>query len=231
MNDTTWIYVLRDTADRIRYVGKTINPIGRRGDHRRTYPRWTFDLVQEVPRGQGVRAERELIRALRLRGVALENRNGGGCGGHHYVFTDEDRKKIGQGVRRAVRNMDEMERRIKLGSGRRGKPPWNKGRTDVYSSATLCKMAMPKTLEHRQKISQAKKGGTPWNKGLRGVQTPWNKGLQGVQVPWNKGLRGIKGKKHTLEARAKMSAIRKAWWIERKENGLGEEVKKDGTRL
>lgn len=68
------------------------------------------------------------------------------------------------------------------------------------------------------------KGHVPWNKGIKwprmnGKNHPmygthpvaWNKGLKGVQIAWNKGKKCpqisaiLKGKKHTEEAKKKMS--------------------------
>ena len=78
--ETTWIYVLRDSSDAIRYVGKTAQPLVRRHHWQKERPGWRFELSHEVPRGQGVRAEKELIRALRAKGFALVNMNAGGAG-------------------------------------------------------------------------------------------------------------------------------------------------------
>lgn len=82
------------------------------------------------------------------------------------------------------------ETREKIGQSNRGRIPWNKGKTDVFSEEAL------------EKMRQANIGRIPWSKGKTGVfseetlekmrkakenYVPWNKGVKG-STPWNKGL-------------------------------------------
>lgn len=52
----------------------------------------------------------------------------------------------------------------KIKESNKGKPPWNKGKTQIYSEETL------------EKMKKAKENYIPWNKGIRGI-IPWNRGL------------------------------------------------------
>jgi hypothetical protein len=56
-------------------------------------------------------------------------------------------------------------------SNLKGKTPWNKGKTGIYSQEQL------------DKWSSERKGNEPWNKGLTGVQDAWNKGIEMGPMP------------------------------------------------
>jgi len=70
-----------------------------------------------------------------------------------------------------------------MSDSKKGKTPWNKGKTEIYSEETL------------KKISESGKGRTPWNKGKtdhlsKESLDKISKSKKG-QIPWNKGKTGI----------------------------------------
>lgn len=84
--------------------------------------------------------------------------------------SEETRRKMseahkGQGVGREM--PDEVKR--KIAESQKGKVPWNKGKTGVYSEETLFRMSRQGSSpseESRQKMSDSHKGQVPWNKGI-----------------------------------------------------------------
>lgn len=95
------------------------------------------------------------------------------------------------------------ESREKMSKSHRGRDPWNKGKTGIYSDETRKKISASLTgrksipltqyqkdcisMVHKNKIvsEETKKKLSDSHKG----QIAWNKGLKGAQVAWNKGLK------------------------------------------
>jgi NUMOD3 motif/HNH endonuclease len=96
---------------------------------------------------------------------------------------------------------------------RKGKPPWNKGKSCSSETREKISAAQRGRLrgkhhsmsgETRAKLSAANRGQVPWNKGKTGIYSPGRLAQLSRQVPWNKG-------KHlSPEYRAKISAGMKA---------------------
>lgn len=75
-----------------------------------------------------------------------------------------------------------VESKQKMSNIRKGKTPWNKGKTDCYSE------------EVKKKMSKAHKGQVAWNKCLKGKQTAWNKGIPQSEEAKTKNSEAHKGK-------------------------------------
>lgn len=95
------------------------------------------------------------------------------------------------------------ESRKKISDAHKGKEPWNKGKTDVYSEETKFKMGERNkgntyaagnkhSEETKAKMSEDRIGVEPWNKGKIGIYS--EESLKRMsdnskgQVAWNKGL-------------------------------------------
>ncbi len=101
-----------------------------------------------------------------------------------------------------------------ISESHKGKEPWNKGKTGVYSEETLKQMSdsnkgrkawnegISPSDEVREKIANSLKGNIPWNKGTKGAMVAWNKGISPSEETrqkqsashkgkpaWNKGLK------------------------------------------
>ena len=106
--------------------------------------------------------------------------------------SEETRKKISEGNKRRILS---EEVRKRMGSNR-GKPPWNKGKTEIYSEETIKKMSefhKGKKLseEHRRKIGESGKRENLSEETLR------------------KMSESQKGKKHSEETKRKISELKK----------------------
>lgn len=107
------------------------------------------------------------------------------------------------------------EQRRKLSEAYKGQVAWNKGLTNAdkrVQKYSLKVKGQSRTAEQRKKISEATKKAMADSKIRAKISeakkgsTPWNKGKKGLQVSH------MKGKKHTSEARLKMSeALIKRW--------------------
>lgn len=105
------IYCLKDLDEKIKYVGQTINPIGRRSSHKREKPPHTFHVLYEnLEREQAKNLEIHLISKFETYGNGW-NLSPGGEG-----FEDYSRKGIG-GVPK-------------------GTTPWNKNVKNAFSKET-----------------------------------------------------------------------------------------------
>lgn len=71
------------------------------------------------------------------------------------------------------------ETKQKIKQSNRGKVPWNKGKTNVYSIETLEKMK--KAKENYVPLTKWVKGNTPWNKGLTAISDERVKSYQQKQ--------------------------------------------------
>lgn len=102
----------------------------------------------------------------------------------------------------------------------KGKSPWNKGRTGVFSEEYLEGLKQRKTgnsyhLGHKctdeakQKMREKKIGYIPWNKGKKlGPNPAHSERLKG-SIPWNKG---VKTGKHSLDHIRKNKESNSEWW-------------------
>lgn len=129
------------------------------------------------------------------------------------------------------------EAKKKISESAKGRKPWNKDKTDVYSEETLKKMGEKHlgnnyrtgknhSEETKQKISEAHLGVDTWNKGKTGVyseetlkkmsenskgQVAWNKGKKCPQLSGDKsGAKKLKGKTWIVD-----KETGKRIWIER----------------
>jgi hypothetical protein len=104
-------------------------------------------------------------------------------GSHH---SENSKQKISKNNARCNKGKklspDQAE---KLHAGRRGKPPWNKGKTGIYSAETL------------KAMSDGHKDKPTWNKGKK-MDKAWHE----------KSGRSFRGHKHSPETIAKMSEDR-----------------------
>jgi len=66
------------------------------------------------------------------------------------------------------------ETRRKISKTLKGRIPWNKGKTGIYSEETI------------RNISETQKGRIPWNKNKKDSQIAWNKGKRFSQIVGNK---------------------------------------------
>lgn len=76
---------------------------------------------------------------------------------------------------------------------KKGKIPWNKGKTNVYSEEVL------------QKMSQNNIGHKPWNKNTKGICKPNSTSFEKGIEPWNKNKKNV----YSDETRLKMSLAKK----------------------
>ena len=126
------------------------------------------------------------IAEYRKRGLARYNIADGGKGGSKPM-SEEAKKKISNTIKGRHQDKEWVEKRFasrkgykhseetrkKLSEARKGKSPWNKGKTGIYSDETLDKMRknnkgnLGKSFsdEHKRKISEALKGKNTWCKG------------------------------------------------------------------
>jgi len=130
-----------------------------------------------------------------------------------YLNSPETRKKISEA------KMGHPQSNTGRTHFKKGRVPWHKGKTGVYSKETLKKMSEAKrgrklSEEHKRKISEANKGKIPWIKGKhlsRETKEKLSKALKGRPSP-------MKGKSYTKEAKERMSKIAK-------EKGFGKWMK------
>ena len=87
------------------------------------------------------------------------------------------------------------ETKQKLSEIHKGKPTWNKG---LHNSE-----------EARKKMSEAKKGKPTWNKGLHNSEEAVKKQINSLKEYYKSHDGSFLGKKHTEEARKKMSEAKK----------------------
>lgn len=121
----------------------------------------------------------------------------------HYNI-HKDKKEYGAAfiiAQRMSLSLDEMKQLTKqMAENKKGKAPWNKGKTGIYSEETINKI--------KQATSISSKGRTPWNKGkrfkIKSDRSGENNSFYGRshseetkqairdklknRVPWNKGL-------------------------------------------
>lgn len=202
---TTYIYALVDPRDdRVRYVGKSIDPENRLLRHMRSaeknrnpyFKGWIRQLVAvglrpRIRRILGVPAhqtadewERHWIAAFRWAGEKLTNIHDGGTGwGEGMPRSTETRAKISAALKGHVVT---VATRAKISSTQKGRPSQHKGK--------------PLSAEHRAKLSAALMG-HPVTAETRTKLSIRNKGNY----------------KHTSEARAKISAAVRAWRRTKKE--------------
>lgn len=95
-------------------------------------------------------------------------------------MTEEQKRKNREAQKRVWANPELRKRHSEI---HKGKVPWNKGKTSIYSEET------------KRKMGEANLGKTPWNKGKKGVQVSWNK-----------------GKTASKESKEKMSKSQKKLW-------------------
>lgn len=129
------------------------------------------------------------------------------------------------------------EARRKISASGKGRVPWNKGKTDVYTEDVKLKMG-EKNIgnnynlgrrhdeETKKQMSETRKGRTPWNKGKTNIysdetlakmsenskgQVAWNKGKSCPQLTGeNNGAKKLKGKTWKID-----HETGKRIWIER----------------
>lgn len=129
------------------------------------------------------------------------------------------------------------EARRKISEAGKGRSPWNKDKSDVYSEETRTKMGekhlgnqynlgKKRTEESKMKMSESHKGKDTWNKGKTGVysdetlkkmsesskgQKAWNKGKSCPQLSGdNNGAKKLKGKSWKIDP-----VTGKRIWIEK----------------
>lgn len=160
---TTTIYALCDPAtSEIRYIGKTNGPANNRlsehmSDSNRRNTRchchcWIRSLNPGKPKlieleivvDDWVEAEQFWIAYFKSLGARLTNLTAGGEGATGYVMTEEHKAKLK--ITSTINNH------------MRGKEPWNKGRTGVYSEETKGKISQAnrnRSPEVRAKLSES----------------------------------------------------------------------------
>jgi len=124
-----YIYCLKDPSGVVQYVGQTINPTIRKGDHRRHKPPHTFHILQVIEERLDARdTEIELIEKYDTYNSGW-NKSSGGEG-----FEDYTREGIG-GVKK-------------------GHIPWNKGKPGCFSEETRKGMSNKrKGVRHSSKLN------------------------------------------------------------------------------
>ena len=182
----TNIYTLLDETQKVRYVGKTIQPLSERlrvhfneaiRDTKNHRCNWIRSMLAKgvkptmgllaIVEGNGCVEEIAYIAAFRNSGVRLVNQTDGGEGTLGYRHSKEAREKISERSKRQI--------------------PWNKGRKHSpehrikQSKALMGHLISPET---RKKISKSNKGKfvsaatiTRLIESHRG-QIPWNKGKE-----------------------------------------------------
>jgi len=153
-------------------------------------------------------------------------------GFHH---SEESKKKMSIGQKKRFREETvwnkgkklSKESRKKMSEARMGKPPWNKGRTGVYSEASKKKMSeaqQNRSEETRKKMSEAQKGKPSAFKGKKHSEeskkkmSKFQKGrLAGKKHPMygkhhteeakRRNAKAHKGKRHSEETKKKLSRI------------------------
>ena len=129
------------------------------------------------------------------------------------------------------------ETKIKMSNARKGKTPWNKGKTNIYTEETLLKMSELKkgknlSEEHKRKISESMKGihikkkkkikiseskkGTHFSEETKKKMSEARKGIPLSEETKIKISESKKGRQLSEEIKKKMSEVKKGrhWKIE-----------------
>lgn len=125
-----YLYLLKQESV-VKYVGLTINPPKRKNDHRRKKPTHEFVIFEthEDPAIASSR-EREMIKAFN---TMIPNGWNLSPGGEYEMASGYSRKGIG--------------------GAKKGRVPWNKGKTGCFSEETISKMQRKrKGKAHTQKF-------------------------------------------------------------------------------
>lgn len=98
---TTYIYIVKNLSKNLDevYVGKTINPLKRKNDHRKTYgSQISFQIIDEIKsihRKDWEPLETHWMEQSKIKGYKLVNNRQKGGGGPEYC-TEEHKMKISQ---------------------------------------------------------------------------------------------------------------------------------------
>lgn len=141
----TIIYILTNILTGLSYVGKTGKTLEDRwerhvADARRGVDTYLYramekygegafvrETICECPDDEGNLWERYCIIAFNTRSPRGYNMTDGGDGVPGYIFTEEDRKKLGSGLRGKKRPPRSEAWKQKLSESGKGKVAWNKG--------------------------------------------------------------------------------------------------------
>lgn len=186
--DNTFIYALADPrTGRVRYIGKSNNPVTRLKRHisstrvkRNTTHRvnWIRQLLQlgrkpsllileQVSLSVWPLAERKWIALYKSQGEPLINHTSGGDGYVGGRLDQETRAKMSVAAKRRYEDPAEREKTRQSQLGRVITESHRKNISKACKGRVPCNKGVPMSVEQRCLISKALKGHIPWNKGKK----------------------------------------------------------------
>ena len=205
-----WLYgLVNPRTGSIRYCGQSCRLTDRKSKHKKRYP-WL--KLQKIGRCES------LAEVLIWEWLMVE------------LLEPPLNVVAGGGVNPMIGRKHTKKTRVKISAVMKGKTPWNKGKTGVYSVETREKMSSPRlgknnpfygkkhTKETRKKLSNMLSGENHPNYGNRGRKhtAEAKKKISKARIKsghW-------RGKNHTKETKKKMAASRREWWKRQREMAM-----------